>query len=96
MNKTELIDKLADTANLSKADAGRVVDALFDVNNGIVAGPLKGGGKVQITGFGTFETRKRGARTGRNPRTGEKIQIAASTAPAFKPGKGLKDSIKRA
>ena len=96
MNKTELIDKLADTANLSKADAGRVVDALFDVNNGIVAGTLKGGGKVQITGFGTFETRKRGARTGRNPRTGEKIQIAASTAPAFKPGKGLKDSIKRA
>nr|MDP2577918.1 HU family DNA-binding protein [Candidatus Palauibacterales bacterium] len=57
---------------------------------------LKGGGKVQITGFGTFETRKRGARVGRNPRTGEKIQIAASTAPAFKPGKGLKDSIKRA
>ena len=96
MNKTELIDKLADNANLSKADAGRVVDALFDVNNGIVASTLKGGGKVQITGFGTFETRKRGARTGRNPRTGEKIQIAASTAPAFKPGKGLKDSIKRA
>ena len=96
MNKTELIDKLADTANLSKADAGRVVDALFDVNSGIVAGTLKGGGKVQITGFGTFETRKRGARVGRNPRTGEKIQIAASTAPAFKPGKGLKDSIKRA
>ncbi len=96
MNKTELIDSLADTASLSKADAGRVVDALFDVNNGIVASTLKGGGKVQITGFGTFETRKRGARVGRNPRTGEKIQIAASTAPAFKPGKGLKDSIKRA
>ncbi len=96
MNKTELIDSLADATNLSKADAGRTVDALFDVDNGIVAGALKAGAKVQITGFGTFETRKRGARMGRNPRTGERIQIPASTSPAFRPGKGLKDSIKSA
>lgn len=94
MNKTELVEKLADDAGLSKADAGRVVEALFDVNSGIIAGTLKSGAKVQITGFGTFETRRRGARMGRNPRTGEAIQIAASTAPAFKAGKGLKDSIK--
>ncbi len=84
MNKTELVEKLADDAGLSKADAGRVVEALFDVNNGIIAATLKGGAKVQITGFGTFETRRRGARMGRNPRTGEAIQIAASTAPRSK------------
>ena len=73
MNKTELVEKLADDAGLSKADAGRVVEALFDVNSGIIAGTLKGGAKVQITGFGTFETRRRGARMGRNPRTGQTI-----------------------
>ncbi len=95
VNKTELIDRLAETTNLSKADAGRVVDALFDVNNGIVASALKAGAKVQITGFGTFETRRRGARMGRNPRTGERIQIPASVSPAFKPGKGLKDAVKQ-
>jgi len=94
VNKTELIDKLADTTSLSKADAGRAVDALFDVDKGIIAGALKSGAKVQITGFGTFETRKRGARMGRNPRTGERIQIPASVSPAFRPGKGLKDGVK--
>ena len=94
MNKTELIDSLAVNCNFSKADAGRAVDALFDPSGGIIANTLKGGGKVQITGFGTFEPRKRGARMGRNPRTGERIQIAASTSPAFRAGKGLKDGIK--
>ncbi len=93
MNKTELTDKLADATNLSKADAGRAVDALFDATGGIIAGALRSGAKVQITGFGTFETRKRGARMGRNPRTGERIQIPASTSPAFRPGKGLKDGV---
>ncbi|NIR44729.1 MAG: HU family DNA-binding protein [Gemmatimonadetes bacterium] len=93
MNKTELIDKLADTTSLSKADAGRAVDALFDASSGIIAGVLKAGDKVQITGFGTFETRKRGARMGRNPRTGERIQIPASVSPAFRAGKGLKDGV---
>ena len=94
MNKTELIDKLAATTSLSKADAGRAVDALFDVDKGIIADTLKGGAKVQITGFGTFETRRRGARMGRNPRTGETIEIPASVSPAFRPGKGLKDGLK--
>lgn len=94
MNKTELIDKLAESTSLSKADAGRAVDALFDVSGGIIAGTLRSGGRVQITGFGTFETRKRGARMGRNPRTGERIQIPASVSPAFRPGKGLKDGVK--
>lgn len=94
MNKTDLIDKLADSTSLSKADAGRAIDALFDVNKGIIAGTLKSGSKVQITGFGTFETRQRGARMGRNPRTGDKIQIPASVSPAFRAGKGLKDGVK--
>jgi DNA-binding protein HU-beta len=94
VNKTELIDKLASATSLSKADAGRAVDALFDVDKGIIADMLKAGAKVQITGFGTFETRRRGARTGRNPRTGETIQIPASMSPAFRPGKGLKDGLK--
>ncbi len=94
MNKTELIDQLADTTSLSKADAGRAVDALFDAEKGIIAAALRKGAKVQITGFGTFETRRRGARMGRNPRTGDRIQIPASVSPAFRPGKGLKDGVK--
>jgi DNA-binding protein HU-beta len=96
VNKTELIERLAEQTNLSKADAGRAVDALFDASKGIIASTLRAGGKVQITGFGTFETRKRGARMGRNPRTGERIQIPASVSPAFRPGKGLKDGVKPA
>lgn len=94
MNKTDLIDQLAHSTSLSKADAGRAIDALFDVNKGIIAGTLKSGGKVQITGFGTFETRQRGARMGRNPRTGDRIEIPASVSPAFRAGKGLKDGVK--
>ncbi len=94
MNKTELIDRLAEVTSLSKADAGRAVDALFDVDKGIIVGALKKSTKVQITGFGTFETRRRGPRMGRNPRTGERIQIPASVSPAFRAGKGLKDGVK--
>ncbi len=93
MNKGELTEQLAARADLSKAEAGRVVDALFDVEKGIIASALRRGDKVQITGFGSFESRKRAARTGRNPRTGETIHIAASVAPAFKAGKPLKDGI---
>ena len=93
MNKGELVDQLAARADLSKAEAGRVVDALFDVDKGIIASVLRNGQKVQITGFGNFEARKRAARTGRNPRTGETIQIAATVNPAFKAGKGLKDAL---
>jgi len=93
MNKSDLVQNLAARANLSKADAQRAVDALFNTG-GIIASALKQGDKVQITGFGTFETRTRKARTGRNPRTGKEIKIAASTSPSFRAGKGLKDAIK--
>src|SRR5256885_5168678 len=74
---------------MSKADAGRAIEALFD-DKGIIAGELKKGAKVQITGVGNFEARKRAARMGRNPKTGSVIQIKASIAPAFRAGKQLK------
>lgn len=94
MNKSELVDALADRTGMTKADAGRAVDALFDADGGVIARALKKGQRVQITGFGTFETRKRKARTGRNPRTGETIKIAATRTPSFRAGKGLKDAVK--
>lgn len=93
MNKSELTQKLAERTNLSKAEASRAIDALFSVNDGIIAKALKSGEKVQITGFGSFETRKREARTGRNPRTGKEIKIKASKSAAFRAGKGLKDAV---
>lgn len=93
MNKSEIVQQLASRANISRADAQRAVDALFAVDTGIISQALKGGDKVQITGFGSFETKRREARKGRNPRTGKEIDIAASTSAAFRPGKGLKDSI---
>jgi len=94
MNKSELVDALADRTGMTKADAGRAVDALFSVDQGVIAKALKKGQKVQITGFGSFETRKRKARTGRNPRTGATIKIPATRAPSFRGGKGLKDAVK--
>ncbi len=94
MNKSELVDALASKGKMSKAEAGRVVDTLFGTG-GIIAGELKKGGKVQITGFGNFETRKRGARKGRNPRTGKEITIKASTTAVFRAGKGLKDAVNK-
>ncbi len=90
MNKTELVEAVAKSSGLSKVDANKAVDAVFDsVTNALVAGD-----KVTLIGFGTFETRERAARTGRNPRTGEELQIAASKTPAFKAGKKLKDAVK--
>jgi DNA-binding protein HU-beta len=93
MNKSELVDALADATGMTKADAGRAIDALFDTNDGVLVQAMKKGQRVQITGFGTFESRQRKARTGRNPRTGQTIEIAASNAPGFKAGKGLKDAL---
>ena len=96
MNKSDLVDALAAATDMSKADAGSAIDALFGghvVALMIEALALKGGEKVQISGFGPFEAKTRKARTGRNPRTGETIQIAASKAPGFKAGKGFKDAI---
>ena len=94
MNKSDLVDALADATGMTKADAGRAVDALFAPSGGIIANALKANNRVQITGFGTFEAKHRKARTGRNPRTGQTIQIAATVTPAFRAGKGLKDGIK--
>ncbi len=89
MNKSELIDAIAATGDLSKADAGRAIDAFVDV----VKKALKKNDTVTMVGFGTFQVRKRAARTGRNPRTGDTIKIKASKVPGFKAGKGLKDAV---
>jgi DNA-binding protein HU-beta len=94
MNKSELVDALASATGMTKADAGRAVDALFDTDKGVIAKALRRGNRVQITGFGTFERKNRKARTGRNPRTGQTIQIAATKTPSFRAGKGLKDAVK--
>ncbi|QED50162.1 HU family DNA-binding protein [Cytobacillus dafuensis] len=90
MNKTELINVVAESSELSKKDATKAVDAVFDA----ILDALKTGDKVQLIGFGNFEVRERAARKGRNPQTGEEIEIAASKVPAFKPGKALKDAVK--
>ena len=89
MNKAELIDIVAEAADLSKANAARAVDAITDA----IADALKKDDQVAIVGFGTFSVRKRAARSGRNPRTGETINIKASNVPGFKPGKALKDAV---
>lgn len=93
MNKSDLVDALAGQAGMTKADASRAVDALFSPYGGVIAAALKGGKRVQITGFGTFEAKQRKARVGRNPRTGQAIQIRATKTPVFRGGKGLKDAI---
>jgi DNA-binding protein HU-beta len=96
MNKTELCAKLSKKTGLTKTQATDVVNALFDTEpgQGIIAVELDAGRNVTIPGFGTFDTSKRKARQGRNPQTGETIQIEARTVPTFKPGKGLKDRVK--
>lgn len=94
VNKADMIEGLANRANISKADASRVVDSLFNAD-GLIVGELRGGGRVQITGFGTFQVRDRAARTGRDPRTGAAIQIKAAKVPAFKAGQVLKDALNR-
>jgi DNA-binding protein HU-beta len=93
MNKSDLVDALADATDMTKADAGKAIDALFSPDGGIIGRALKKGTRVQITGFGTFESKHRKARMGRTPRTGQAIQIAASKTPGFRAGKGLKDAI---
>ena len=93
MNKSELVDELANSTGMTKADASRAIDALFSPDKGVIAKQLKRGNRIQITGFGTFEAKKRKARMGRNPRTGEQIKIAATKTPGFRAGKGLKDAI---
>ena len=90
MNKTELINSVAESAGLSKKDATKAVEAVFET----IQSTLAKGEKVQVIGFGKFEVRERAARKGRNPQSGEEIDIAASKVPAFKAGKALKDAVK--
>ena len=89
MNKNDLVASVAEQTGLSKADATKAVDSVFDS----ITAALKTGDEVRLVGFGTFVVSKRAASEGRNPRTGEKIQIAASKQPKFKAGKGLKDAV---
>ncbi len=91
MNKAELVNAMATDTGLSKKDAEKALNS-FVAN---VSNELAKKGKVQLVGFGTFETRKRAARTGRNPQTGKELKIAASTVPAFKAGKALKEKVNK-
>ena len=89
MNKNDLVAKVAGSAGLSKADATKSVDCVFDA----ITSSLKGGDEVRLVGFGTFSVSQRRATEGRNPRTGERIAIPASKQPKFKAGKALKDAV---
>lgn len=89
MNKSELIDAIAENGGLSKTDAGKALDATI----ASITNALKAGDTVTLVGFGTFAVKERAARTGRNPQTGETLEIKASKVPGFKAGKGLKDAI---
>ena len=89
MNKNDLVASVANDSGLSKADSAKAVDSVFDA----ISKALSGGSDVRLVGFGTFSVAQRRASEGRNPRTGEKIQIPASKQPKFKAGKALKDSV---
>ncbi|NLN17247.1 MAG: HU family DNA-binding protein [Firmicutes bacterium] len=89
MTKADLIDSVAERAAITKKDAGRVVDAVFNT----IMEALAQGDKVQLVGFGTFEVRHRAGRTGRNPQTGETIEIEARNMPVFRAGKALKEAV---
>ena len=89
MNKSDIAGRVAGRAGVGKSAAGEAVDAVFEA----IAEALARGEDVRIAGFGTFGTRSRPARTGRNPKTGESLEIAASTAPTFKAGKPLRDTV---
>ncbi|WP_456267203.1 DNA-binding protein HU-beta [Kushneria sp. AK178] len=89
MNKSELIEAIAASADIPKAAAGRALDAMIDS----VTDSLKQGDSVALVGFGTFSIKERAARTGRNPQTGNTIEISAANVPSFKAGKALKDAV---
>ena len=91
MNKTELIASVANAAGVTKKDAERIVNATFDT----IAAQMAAGERVQVSGFGIFETKQRQARVGRTPLTKEAIEIPASTLPTFKPAKALKDAVSK-
>ena len=89
MNRNELVDAVSSKTDMRKSEASKAVDAVFEA----IEDALKGGDEVRLVGFGTFSVSSRAASEGRNPRTGEKIKIAASKQAKFKPGKGLRDSL---
>jgi DNA-binding protein HU-beta len=89
MNKADLIDAMADAADISKAAASRALDGMVEA----ITAAMKEGDQVSLIGFGTFSVKERAARQGRNPQTGETIQIKASNIPSFKAGKALKDAV---
>lgn len=89
MNKSELIETAVASTGLSKSDMSKALDSILDS----ISGAVSQGDRVSLSGFGTFERRERAARTGRNPQTGEELQVAASKAPAFKPAKAFKDAV---
>ena len=89
MNKNDLVSAVADNAGMSKADAGKAVDGVFDA----ITGALQSGGEVRVVGFGTFSVANRKATTGRNPRTGEAVNVAAKRVPYFKTGKQLREKL---
>ncbi len=93
MNKSDLVTVFADRAGMNRGDAGRIIDLLFDPADGLIAEALKQGGRMQISGFGTFEVRRRKGRSGRNPRTGEELHIPPSITASFRAGKALKDTV---
>jgi len=97
MTRTEFAEKLAKNTDISQAKAREILDAIFSTEprKGIIAIELDAGRDMTITGFGTFTTRRRKAREGRNPQNGKTIQIAASIAPAFRAGKGLKERVRK-
>ena len=94
MNKQDMVEALARRLDITKSDAADIVDALFGPA-GLISQELRKGNKVQITGFGNFETRRRAARRGRDPQTGETINIKATNVPAFRAGKGLKSLVNK-
>jgi len=89
MNKSDLVSKVSELSGLSKGDASKATDAVFDV----ITETLKSGDEVRLMGFGNFTVAARSAREGKNPRTGEKLTIAATKTPKFSAGKGLKDAV---
>jgi integration host factor subunit beta len=89
MTKADLVDKVTALGDLTRRDGEVIVDTLFEA----VIGALKSGDKIEIRGFGSFRTRQRNARTGRNPKTGEKVEVPAKRVPFFKPSKELRDSV---
>jgi DNA-binding protein HU-beta len=93
MNKAEMIDAVAEHASIDRKAAAAAVDAIFGTDDGVIVRTLRKGEKLSLTGFGSFEAKRRPARTGRNPRDGSTMQIPASTAASFKAGKGLKDAL---